>query len=1573
MTRACLAALIGLMITTSIDGAVYAAPSANPASSVRTPSPKTPSASPTAPPTSPSGSATSSPTGSARPAGPTAGPLSPGSSSGFGTHLQLWNSSTAFSIAVEGVESQANLPAMSTWTVEGWMFDMSGTCNSNGADAAWGLLSGTLPQANYSSPVAGIDFSPTNMGWQWPGGTVAISGTCGVPNGAGTGSAPQHYALSYDGQNVYAFVNGVLQTGFPVATTAAAVAAAPAGVLSFQDWGYARFDELRISNVARYTQAFTPPTSAFGTDANTDLLWHMDGNIGIANKQTLGDHTGLVSIPNFLADATGSFNGQAVTWGSGTDGIEAVLVDFYFRGQNPSAAELANQDEYCATCNMGDPVIGATGEFRDTFSDLNIPGRGYNLRFDRTYSSFASAQDGPTGFGWTDNFNAYVSVDGSGNVTVHEENGAQTSFTNNAGTYSAPGRVLATLALASGIYTYTRHDASQLKFDSTSLKLTSEVDRNGYTTTFTYTSGQLTQVADQAGRHLTFAFYSGAGANHIHTVTDPASRVVTLNYTNADGSGDLTSVVDVAGNTSSYAYSGHLLTTMKDAKCVATGAGCPGVVNSFDGASPARVQTQTDSLNRATQFAYNQCVSDPSSGITDGFCTATKVTHPAGDVEMQEYVDNQPVTVIKGYGTSQAARWNYRYDLNTLALSATTDPNGNSWSQTWDTSGNLLTKTDPLQRTTTYSLYNSFNEPQQVQDPTGVVTTRVYDTHGNLTQTSTPLTWNGNTQTVSISYGYTDVSHPGDLTQMTDQDAKIWHFTYDANGNRLTKTDPLNNLTKYFFDSVGRPTCMITPLGSSATSCTAHGATHVWTYATNAFGDMLSIQDPVSDLTQYQYDQNRNRSQLTDAEGNVSKFTYDFDNELTAEEDGFGTTSDRTLQTSYDADGRLRTQVDGLNNPATTYAYDSLGNLSTVTDPLNRVTTYTYDGASNRRSVQFYSGAPVTGYCYDAANQLTGISYSNAACGGTMDVSYAYYSDGLRHTMVDSTGTSSYVYDTLKRLRQMTNGAAQEVDYDYNLRGLLTQLTYPSVAPRNHIVTRAYDDAGRLAQVAVSTSWVAGAQPNNFTYDADSNLCLVQYGNGVYGSRAFDAADRLTNGTKAAIVYGTTAVTGCAAVTRGILLSLTYPRDANGQITAEGSTSYGYDPINRLTAAGTGSYIIDKADEMTQQPFPGVATTTFTYDAANQLKTGSVSGGGASYTYNFDSAGNRHTRVDGSGNTLTYNYDQLNRLTSFVPAGPTPPTYGFTYNGDGLRIAKSTNGSSTASFTWDVAEGLPLLLSDGSTSYVTGPGGLPIEQVTSSGAIYFYQTDQLGSTRLITNISKASVNTYTFDPYGNLTASTGSLANPFEYAGQYVDTESGLYYLHARYYDPACGQFASRDPAGAFDRQIYAYVRDTPLNATDPTGLDARSTYNFLESTVGYWTGHHHYYSASVGYNTQFGFGVTFGFTVTQDKLFWNQGFGFGSPGLSCSGSAGNLFNRNASQTEIDNYVSGPSLSGAAAAPGGAGLIWGNEGQGGLKNFGVEGVIGVKQVGVYQTNSIDVSDRQFWHQVLGPFYPIDAS
>jgi RHS repeat-associated protein len=142
--------------------------------------------------------------------------------------------------------------------------------------------------------------------------------------------------------------------------------------------------------------------------------------------------------------------------------------------------------------------------------------------------------------------------------------------------------------------------------------------------------------------------------------------------------------------------------------------------------------------------------------------------------------------------------------------------------------------------------------------------------------------------------------------------------------------------------------------------------------------------------------------------------------------------------------------------------------------------------------------------------------------------------------------------------------------------------------------------------------------------------------------------------------------------------------------------------------------------------------------------------------------------------------------------------------------------SSPSPGTW--AGGLPLLLQDRVASYIYGPGGQILEQVQGTNA-YYYHADQLGSVRALTDQSKAVVATYTYDAYGQPTASTGSVANPFRYAGQYRDAESGLYYLRARYYDPATQQFLTVDPLLAATEQAYAYAEGSPLDATDPSGL----------------------------------------------------------------------------------------------------------------------------------------------------------
>ena len=82
-------------------------------------------------------------------------------------------------------------------------------------------------------------------------------------------------------------------------------------------------------------------------------------------------------------------------------------------------------------------------------------------------------------------------------------------------------------------------------------------------------------------------------------------------------------------------------------------------------------------------------------------------------------------------------------------------------------------------------------------------------------------------------------------------------------------------------------------------------------------------------------------------------------------------------------------------------------------------------------------------------------------------------------------------------------------------------------------------------------------------------------------------------------------------------------------------------------------------------------------------------------------------------------------------------------------------------------------------------------------------------------------NTYTYDSYGNLTASSGSVPNPLSYTGRELDTETGLYYYRARYYDATGGRFVSEDPINfSAGVNFYRYVGNKAISLRDPTGKD---------------------------------------------------------------------------------------------------------------------------------------------------------
>jgi RHS repeat-associated protein len=140
-----------------------------------------------------------------------------------------------------------------------------------------------------------------------------------------------------------------------------------------------------------------------------------------------------------------------------------------------------------------------------------------------------------------------------------------------------------------------------------------------------------------------------------------------------------------------------------------------------------------------------------------------------------------------------------------------------------------------------------------------------------------------------------------------------------------------------------------------------------------------------------------------------------------------------------------------------------------------------------------------------------------------------------------------------------------------------------------------------------------------------------------------------------------------------------------------------------------------------------------------------------------------------------------------------------------------------------MAEELPLVLSDGTNSYIYGPGGLPIEQINNStGTTTYLHHDQQGSTRLLTGSTGTVTGKCTYGAYGAPTCE-GSATTPLGYDGQYTSSDTGLIYLQARVYDPTTAQFLTVDPAVSLTLAPYVYGGDNPVNYMDRAGLAEES------------------------------------------------------------------------------------------------------------------------------------------------------
>ncbi len=185
--------------------------------------------------------------------------------------------------------------------------------------------------------------------------------------------------------------------------------------------------------------------------------------------------------------------------------------------------------------------------------------------------------------------------------------------------------------------------------------------------------------------------------------------------------------------------------------------------------------------------------------------------------------------------------------------------------------------------------------------------------------------------------------------------------------------------------------------------------------------------------------------------------------------------------------------------------------------------------------------------------------------------------------------------------------------------------------------------------------------------------------------------------------------------------------------------------------------------------------------------------------------------------TTAYVWDFENRLTSVtLPNGSVDR---FKYDPFGRRIESDGTGRIFVYDGDNVIEDLDLT-GKPVARYTQGLGIDEPLEVSQSGVPNYYEADGLGSITSVSTPTGTAANTYTYDSFGNVTATTGAVSNRFFFTAREDVAKAGLYYYRARYYDPGIGRFLSEDPdrfgAGI---DFYPYVANNPASWQDPWGL----------------------------------------------------------------------------------------------------------------------------------------------------------
>jgi RHS repeat-associated protein len=810
------------------------------------------------------------------------------------------------------------------------------------------------------------------------------------------------------------------------------------------------------------------------------------------------------------------------------------------------------------------------------------------------------------------------------------------------------------------------------------------------------------------------------------------------------------------------------------------------------------------------------------------------------------YLKQEPNLISVHWGDGRTDYWNpdanSNYEPNTVGLYDRLVNDGNNWTVTkksldkyiFDSNGLLTSVRDKNGNAITLA-YNHPTDPNlltSVTDPASRTLNLVYT--GTLLTTIIDFA----SPARSISYTYT----AGRLTQVTDINSNAIQYGYDANGYLNTVTDQRgittvtnvydangivteqrdgrNNLTTFAYD---------TPIANQTTITDSNGKVTIHTHITG-YKLLYTIKNPLGQSIFYGYDEQGNRTAVTDRNGNTTLFVYDSRGNVirTTNPDGGATTVDYNdpnfpdlptkktdannyvTQWWYDSNGNVIRQIDPNANQRT-WTYNSFGQKLTETDEANNITTYNYD--LNRLLTEIVDpNGNHTWFGYDTLWRLTHITDGRgSSAGDPCHTTVTTYDKVDRVVSVTRPITSeSYQYDNVGNRTGVTNGRGYKTVYRYDNSNNLTKIERPAPAGQTQITEYVYDELNRKIRTidpnGNTTAYQydaagrllketnAEGNETSYTYDPHGNMLSVTDGNGIATFYEYDSMNRKVGqydqlGNHWYWQYNK-------------LGQLTKHTDA-----MDYKTNYEYDSLGQLVR------VIDDSNNVTQYKYDavgnlleiidanGITSQCKYYDTANRLirKEDAL---GHAYEYTYDCAGNQISRKDAEGHITTYAYDNENRLTDKHYPDGNNVTYGYNNNGS---MVSMTDLTGTTTYTYDELDRLT-------------------SSTDSFGKQVQYGYDIIGNRTSITypadSNNSARTVTYTYDRVNRLDKITDWAARTWDYtvdgAGRVIEVNYPNGTMELRTYDTA-GRLATLSHKGPNDVNLIAfqYTRDAQGNPTE--------------------------------------------------------------------------------------------------------------------------------------------------------------